>query len=86
MNLGGLIFGFAAICLIMVGTVFVITNQDSVVVDTYGGTYSEQANKTNEMLGNVTNTGASAAGFGVLVIAGLVLIGGVGMVLVYSKK
>lgn len=85
-NIGTIIFGFVALCIVAAGLVFIAANSSVDVTDTYGNTYSESANRTNDMLTTVTDAGTNATGLGLLVLMGLGAIAAVGMIVVYSKK
>lgn len=85
MNLGAIIMGFVALALVVSGMIFIGATATARSTDTYGGVSSENANLTNIVVQNVTATGISTGGFGLLIIACIGLVGGMGMLWVYSK-
>lgn len=86
MNLGGMLFGFAAIVLVAGMIVFVGASQSTQVVDSNGNTSTAQGNATSGLVGNITAVGGTATGYTVLIIAALCIIVALGFVVVYSKS
>ena len=85
MNLGGILIGFMAICLITGMIVFVGATQSTQVVDSQGATSTATGNDTGAMLSNVTAVGGTASGFLILIIAALGVIAAVGLLVLYGK-
>lgn len=85
MNLGGILIGFMAVCLITGMIIYVGATQSTQVVDSQGNTSTATGNATGELLGNVTAVGGTASGYLVLILAALGIIAGVGIVVLYSK-
>lgn len=87
MNIGSLIFATAILAMVVVGSMFVIADQNSkmVISDTYGNMPSASVNDSVTLVGNVTNVGVVAGG-GMFMIMALLVVGcAVGGLIVYAK-
>lgn len=85
MNLSALILGFMGIALIAGMIMFIGATQSVTVTDSYGNVSGAAGNSTDLIVQNVTNIGGRTTGYLVLVIAALVIIGGVAMLALYGK-
>jgi len=86
MNLTGLLIGFVGVILVAGMIVFIGSTQSLAITDSNGDVGTATMNSTDALVTNVTAVAGASTGYLALAIAGMVIIAGIAILLVYSKK